>query len=70
MQKQGKIRGYVPVIAVTANARSEQIATARDSGMASRLANALIDATDYSTEDKLTRKCRMAWLPNHFAYLN
>ncbi|KAJ4390769.1 hypothetical protein N0V93_004367 [Gnomoniopsis smithogilvyi] len=46
MQKQGKIRGYVPVIAVTANARSEQIATARDSGMASRLANALTDATD------------------------
>lgn len=36
MQKLGKIRGYVPVIAVTANARSEQIATARDSGMASR----------------------------------
>lgn len=35
MQKLGKIRGYVPVIAVTANARSEQIATAQDFGMAS-----------------------------------
>lgn len=37
MQKSGKIRGYVPIIAVTANARSEQIATAKDSGMVSRL---------------------------------
>ncbi|KAJ4416460.1 hypothetical protein N0V82_006725 [Gnomoniopsis sp. IMI 355080] len=35
MQKLGKIRGYVPIIAVTANARSEHVATAREAGMAS-----------------------------------
>lgn len=35
MQKTASIRGYVPIIAVTANARSEQISTAKDSGMVS-----------------------------------
>lgn len=33
LQEEGMIVGHVPVIAVTANARSEQIATAKDSGM-------------------------------------
>ena len=33
LQKEGMIVGHVPVVAVTANARSEQIATAKDSGM-------------------------------------
>lgn len=33
LQEEGKIVAHVPVIAVTANARSEQIATAKDSGM-------------------------------------
>jgi signal transduction histidine kinase/DNA-binding NarL/FixJ family response regulator len=33
LQKEGMIVGHIPVIAVTANARSEQIATAKDSGM-------------------------------------
>ncbi|KAF9692698.1 hypothetical protein EKO04_009188 [Ascochyta lentis] len=33
MQDDGEIRGYVPIIAVTANVRGEQIATARESGM-------------------------------------
>lgn len=32
-QLSGKISGHVPVIAVTANARSEQISTAIDCGM-------------------------------------
>lgn len=32
-QSAGQIIGHIPVIAVTANARSEQIATAKDSGM-------------------------------------
>lgn len=41
MQNLGKIRGHVPVIAVTANARSEQIATAQSFGMASKLAKGL-----------------------------
>lgn len=33
LQKEGRIRGHLPVIAVTANARSEQIANAREEGM-------------------------------------
>lgn len=33
LEKQGQIKGHVPVIAVTANARSEQIATAKEAGM-------------------------------------
>ncbi|KAH8809098.1 M40J, histidine kinase-group XI protein [Xylogone sp. PMI_703] len=33
MQKEGEITAHVPIIAVTANARSEQIAAAKDSGM-------------------------------------
>lgn len=33
LQKEGVITRHVPVIAVTANARSEQIATAKESGM-------------------------------------
>ncbi|CZT04501.1 related to sensory transduction histidine kinase [Rhynchosporium agropyri] len=33
LQDEGKIVGHVPVIAVTANARSEQISNARESGM-------------------------------------
>nr|OQO05215.1 hypothetical protein B0A51_18143 [Rachicladosporium sp. CCFEE 5018] len=33
MEREGKLRGHVPIIAVTANARSEQIQTALDAGM-------------------------------------
>ncbi|KAF2628390.1 aerobic respiration control sensor protein arcB [Macroventuria anomochaeta] len=33
MQAEGEIQGHVPIIAVTANVRCEQIATARESGM-------------------------------------
>lgn len=33
MEARGEVRGHVPVIAVTANARSEQIAVARERGM-------------------------------------
>lgn len=33
MQADGEIEGHVPIIAVTANVRGEQIATARESGM-------------------------------------
>lgn len=33
MQEDGEIHGHVPIIAVTANVRGEQIATARESGM-------------------------------------
>jgi signal transduction histidine kinase/ActR/RegA family two-component response regulator len=33
MQADGEITGHVPIIAVTANVRGEQIATARESGM-------------------------------------
>lgn len=34
-EAQGKLRGHIPIIAVTANARSEQIQTALDAGMVS-----------------------------------
>lgn len=33
LQSEGRIQGHIPVIAVTANARSEQIAHAREEGM-------------------------------------
>lgn len=33
LEREGKIRGHVPIIAVTANARNEQIQTALDVGM-------------------------------------
>jgi len=33
MEKEGKIRKHVPIIAVTANVRDEQIAAAKNSGM-------------------------------------
>jgi PAS domain S-box-containing protein len=33
MEKGGELNGHVPIIAVTANVRSEQIATAKESGM-------------------------------------
>jgi len=33
MERQGELTGHVPVIAVTANARSEQIANALGQGM-------------------------------------
>lgn len=33
MERRGELTGHVPVIAVTANARSEQIANALGSGM-------------------------------------
>lgn len=32
-EKSGLLKGHVPIIAVTANARSEQIATLLDAGM-------------------------------------
>lgn len=34
-EKQGLLKGHVPIIAVTANARSEQIAALLDAGMVS-----------------------------------
>lgn len=33
LEQSGGISGHIPVIAITANARSEQIATALESGM-------------------------------------
>jgi CheY-like chemotaxis protein len=35
MEAEGLIAGRIPIIAVTANARGEQIVAAKDSGMAS-----------------------------------
>lgn len=33
LEREGKLTGHVPIIAVTANARAEQIQTALDTGM-------------------------------------
>ncbi|KAF2716077.1 hypothetical protein K431DRAFT_316794 [Polychaeton citri CBS 116435] len=33
LEREGKLKGHVPIIAVTANARSEQVQTALDAGM-------------------------------------
>lgn len=53
MQRTGKITGHVPVIAVTANARSEQVADAKEAGMVSSSFNhGHPDASDL---------CRTAW---------
>lgn len=35
LEQEGKLTGHVPIIAVTANARQEQIQTALDAGMVS-----------------------------------
>lgn len=35
LEAQGKLSGHIPIIAVTANARSEQIQTALNAGMVS-----------------------------------
>lgn len=37
LEKEGKLTGHVPIIAVTANARAEQVQTALDAGMVSRM---------------------------------
>ena len=36
LEQEGKLTGHVPIIAVTANARAEQVQTALDAGMVSR----------------------------------
>lgn len=33
LQRSGEIRSHVPIVAVTANARAEQMAAAREAGM-------------------------------------
>lgn len=35
LEKEGKLTGHIPIIAVTANARAEQVQTALDAGMVS-----------------------------------
>jgi CheY-like chemotaxis protein len=35
LESEGKLTGHVPIIAVTANARAEQVQTALDAGMVS-----------------------------------
>jgi CheY-like chemotaxis protein len=47
LEQEGKLTGHVPIIAVTANARTEQVQTALDAGMVSR---------------KLWRNCYAWWL--------
>lgn len=43
LEKEGKFAQHVPVIAVTANARSEQIQTALNAGMVSSCVAIVID---------------------------
>lgn len=52
LQEEGSIRGHVPVIVVTANARSEQIAIAVDAGMVSSTAFSSI-AVLYTSMSKI-----------------
>lgn len=58
LEAEGKLTGHVPIIAVTANARAEQVQTALDAGMVS---------TDHSpTSDHLqmrpVRWCALEWV--------
>lgn len=39
LESEGRLNGHVPIIAVTANARSEQIATLLEAGMVSLFAS-------------------------------
>ena len=39
LEQEGKLAGHVPIIAVTANARAEQVQTALDAGMVCLLFN-------------------------------
>jgi CheY-like chemotaxis protein len=61
-EKQGLLRSHVPIIAVTANARSEQITTLLEAGMV-RL------NVPCSAVLQLTRN-RMTWSPNLSAFWN
>jgi CheY-like chemotaxis protein len=42
LEAQGKLTGHVPIIAVTANARPEQVQTAMDAGMVSQFGDAFL----------------------------
>jgi CheY-like chemotaxis protein len=47
MQRDGQLRSHVPVIAVTANARSEQITVAMQTGMVSKGPRHVISFSEY-----------------------
>jgi CheY-like chemotaxis protein len=66
-EAQGLLRGHVPIIAVTANARSEQIATLLAAGMVRH------PDSNYSSEYErmvLTKSCRTTSYPNPSASQN
>lgn len=47
LEQEGKVNGHVPIIAVTANARMEQMEKAMESGMVSLME--LVFTVDYLT---------------------
>ena len=63
LQDDGKIKGHVPIIAVSANARAEQIASATAAGMV-RLHNL------FFVMKQILIRTRMMLSPSHSAYLN
>ncbi|CZR55813.1 related to sensory transduction histidine kinase [Phialocephala subalpina] len=58
LQKEGMIKGHVPVIAVTANARSEQIAMAKEAGMDSVVTKPFRIPELLPEMERQVRKCR------------
>lgn len=63
LENEGKLTGHVPIIAVTANARAEQVQTALDTGMVSCSTHPLRDSS-------ANIGCRTTWSRNRLGYPN
>jgi PAS domain S-box-containing protein len=62
LEQEGKLTGHVPIIAVTANARAEQVQTALDAGMV-RCPNSLWRTLCLET-NTVTGRCRVQTFPH------
>lgn len=62
LEAEGKLTGHVPIIAVTANARQEQIQTALDAGMVRA------QPLQFVLVIRLTCSCRTTLSPSHSVY--
>ena len=64
LEKEGKLTGHVPIIAVTANARAEQVETALDAGMVGP--SRFLPSRCWALADICFR--RMMWSRSHSGY--
>lgn len=63
LEKEGMLTGHVPIIAVTANARAEQVQTALDAGMVSCVVHVCCIFVCY-TDSVVPGRCRFQTLPD------